>query len=134
MEWGHFRGEGQETRYTPEVLLGTQGRYTPPATLSGAPELDRLFAEGLTAIRTGVASLFEQGLAFFLFGALQQFFFDGNKRTSRLFMNGILMDAGHDAISIPAARAQEFNGLMVAFYQSKDATGMMRFLVGLVGR
>lgn len=71
----------------------------------------------------------EKGLAFFLFGALQQFFFDGNKRTSRFMMNGILMSNDIDAISIPAAKAQEFNEKMVRFYLTQDATEMMRFLI-----
>ena len=44
-------------------------------------------------------------------------------------MNGILMSAGIDAISFPAARAQEFNENMVRFYLKKDASEMMTFLV-----
>ena len=52
-------------------------------------------------------------MAYFLFGALQQFYFDGNKRTSRFMMNGILMSNGFDAISEPAARLQDFNEKMV---------------------
>jgi hypothetical protein len=44
-------------------------------------------------------------------------------------MNGILMTAGIDAISVPAAKAQEFNENMVRFYLEKDATEMMAFLV-----
>ncbi len=62
---------------------------------------------------------------FFLFGALQLFFFDGNKRTSRFMMNGILMSAGIDAISVSAAKAQAFNENMVRFYLAKDATVAM---------
>ena len=45
-------------------------------------------------------------------------------------MNGILMSAGIDAISVPAAKVQEFNEKMVMFYLSKDATEMMEFMVG----
>lgn len=67
---------------------------------------------------------------FFLFGALHQFFFDGNKRTSRFMMNGVLMSYGIDAISGPAAKIHEFNEKMVEFYLSKDATKMMTFLAG----
>ena len=52
-------------------------------------------------------------MAYFLFGALQQFYFDGNKRTSRFMLNGILMLNGVDAISVPAARLQDFNEKMV---------------------
>ena len=44
-------------------------------------------------------------------------------------MNGTLMSAGIDAISVPAAKAQEFNENMVRFYLAKDATEMMAFLV-----
>ena len=129
LEWGHFRGEGKETGYTPDVGLGEHGRYTPLATVSGAPELNRVFASGLQALQSEVPQPFEKAAAFFLFGALQQFFFDGNKRTSRFMMNGILMSAGIDAISVPAAKAHEFNENMVRFYLKKDATEMMAFLV-----
>ena len=129
LEWGHFRGEGAETNYTPDVGLGEHGRYTPLATLTGAPELNRVFSNGLEALKNEVQQPFEKAAAFFLFGAIQQFFFDGNKRTSRFMMNGILMSAGIDAISVPAAKAQEFNENMVRFYLEKDATEMIAFLV-----
>ncbi len=129
LEWGHFRGEGQETNYTPDVGLGEYGRYTPLATVAAAPELNRIFANGLQGLQSEVQQPFEKAAAFFLFGALQQFFFDGNKRTSRFMMNGILMSAGIDAISVPAAKVQEFNENMVRFYLEKDATEMMAFLV-----
>ena len=129
LEWGHFRGEGVETNYTPDVGLGEHGRYTPLPTIAGAPELQKRFTQGAMALEKHIANPFERGLAFFLFGALQQFFFDGNKRTSRFMMNGILMSAGIDAISVPAARAQDFNEKMVRFYLTKDATEMMQFLV-----
>ena len=130
LEWGHFRGEGKEISYTPDVALGEQGRYTPLPTLTGAPDLNRVFLQGVEELNNQVAHPFEKALAFFLFGALQQFFFDGNKRTSRFMMNGILMSAGIDAISVPAAKVQEFNEKMVRFYLNKDATEMMEFIVG----
>jgi Fic family protein len=130
LEWGHFRGEGKEISYTPDVALGEQGRYTPLPTLTGAPDLNRVFLQGVDELNNQVAHPFEKALAFFLFGALQQFFFDGNKRTSRFMMNGILMSAGIDAISVPAAKVQEFNEKMVRFYLNKDATEMMAFMAG----
>ena len=130
LEWGHFRGEGKEISYTPDVALGEQGRYTPLPTLTGAPDLNRVFLQGVEELNNQVAHPFEKALAFFLFGALQQFFFDGNKRTSRFMMNGILMSAGIDAISVPAAKVQEFNEKMVRFYLNKDATEMMAFVAG----
>lgn len=128
LEWGHFRGEGQEIHYTPDVSLGEYGHYTPLPTIAGAAELNATFDQGIAALNA-VTSPFERALAFFLFGALRQFFFDGNKRTSRFMMNGVLMSHGIDAISVPAAKAQEFNEKMVRFYLSKEATDMMSFLV-----
>lgn len=128
LEWGVFRGEGQEKSYTPDVGLGEHGRYTPLPTMPGAPELNRVFHEGIAALQE--CEPFERATAFFLFGALRQFFFDGNKRTSRFMMNGVLMSHGIDAISVPAAKVHEFNEKMVRFYLSKDATEMMTFLAG----
>ncbi len=68
-------------------------------------------------------------MVYFLFGALQQFYFDGSKRTSRFMMNGILMTHGIDAISVPAARLQDFNEKMVSFYRGEDGTEMILFLI-----
>ena len=129
LEWGHFRGEGAETRYTPDVALGERGRYTPPPTEPGAERLNAIFSKGLAELQENVPNPFERATAFFLFGSLQQFFFDGNKRTSRFMMNGALMSEGIDAISIPAMRAAEFNSKMVEFYTTRDATRMMGFVL-----
>ncbi len=127
LEWGVFRGEGRERSYTPGVHLGEHGQYMPYATEPGASRLNRIFREGVAAL-SAECPPFERAAAFFLFGARQQFFFDGNKRTSRHMMNGVLMSHGIDAISVPAGRAREFNEKMVRFYQSADASEMMVFL------
>jgi hypothetical protein len=87
LEWGHFRGEGDEKGYTPEVALGEHGRYQPLPTVAGAPELKRTFYRAVRLLKSQVANPFEGGLVFFLHGALKQYFFDGNKRTSRAMMN-----------------------------------------------
>jgi Fic family protein len=129
LEWGLFRGEGEEINYTPDVGLGEHGRYTPLATIKGADKLNCTFVEGVSALNEQVQNPFERAAAFFLFGALQQFYFDGNKRTSRFMMNGILMSVGIDAISVPAAKAHAFNEKMVRFYLTKDATEMIAFLL-----
>jgi len=129
LEWGHFRGEGAEWHYTPDVGLGEHGRHTPLPAVKGGANLDEMFRRGVDALNEVVPNAFEKGAAFFLFGTLQQFFFDGNKRASRSMMNGVLMSAGMDAISIPAGKAQEFNEKMVRFYRYHDASEMMQFLL-----
>ena len=108
LKWGHFRGEGAE---------------------SGTERLSAVFSEGLAALHENVPNRFERAAAFFLFGSLQRFFAYGNKRTSRLMMNGALMQDGIDAISIPAMQAVEFNSKMVEFYSTRDATQVMRFIL-----
>ena len=129
LEWGHFRGEGTETQFTPDVALGERGRFTPLTTEPGAVRLNEVFESGIHALQREVSNPFERATAFFLFGSLQQFFFDGNKRTSRFMMNGVLMTAGIDAVSIPAVRAAEFNSRMVDFYMNRNATEMMSFVL-----
>jgi len=42
--------------------------------------------------------------------------------------NGHLTSRGLDAISVPAALRQEFDGEMVDFFRHKDGTGMFGFL------
>ncbi|EAP3462088.1 cell filamentation protein Fic [Salmonella enterica] len=127
LEWGLFRGEGEMLHYNAKVHLGEHGVYEAPETRPGAPELNAIFLEGSQFIKT--LPVYEGALVFFLFGALQQFFFDGNKRTSRHMMNGWLMKHGYPPISIPASRAEEFNALMVDFYIHRDGTKMMTFLI-----
>lgn len=127
LEWGHFRGEGDEKNYTPSVVLGEMGEYHPIKTEPNAPMLNQVFENGLHHLKTLPA--FERANAFFLFGALQQFYFDGNKRSSRLMMCGELLSNGMAGISIAANKKEEFNNKMRDFYLSKDATEMMAFLL-----
>ncbi len=124
-----FRGENQESHYSPDVGRGAYRRYTSLPTVAGGIDLNRIFVQGATAVDKCVPNQFEKATAFFLFGAMHQFFSDGNECTSRLMMNGLLMSAGIDAISVPAAKAQEFGEKMMRFYLTKDATEMMAFLV-----
>jgi len=99
--------------------------HTPPP----AAELPQRLARGFEAIEQ-IASVHERAIATFLFGALHQFFWDGNRRTSRLLMNGILLTHGYDVITVPAAERLVFNQGMVAFYDSRDATAMMERMAG----
>ena len=63
LEWGHFRGEGPETNYTPDVGLGPEGRYTPLPTLAGAPELNRVFSGGIQALEKELQEVQKNGTA-----------------------------------------------------------------------
>ena len=115
LEWGSFR--------TGQVgIAGTS--FKPPAY----QELDAIFERG-TALLNGISNPVEKGMAFYLFGALNQFFYDGNKRTSRIMMNGVLLTNGYDVISVPARQRLEYNEKMIRFYDTLDGTEMMSFLL-----
>ena len=74
-EWGDFRTG-------PVTIAGTD--YRPPKWES----LEAIFDQGLKNLHK-IDNLHERAIAMFLLGALNQFFYDGNRRTSRLMMNGI---------------------------------------------
>ena len=114
VEWGVFRTGSV-------AIAGTD--YQPPVWES----LASIFDAGLETLGR-IGGIHERAIAMFLFGALNPFFYDGNKRTSRLMMNGILLSAGVDAISVPARRRLEFNEAMIRFYDSRDGTEMMHFM------
>ncbi len=118
LEWGCFRTGGVN-------IAGT--KHNPPSP----HYLDAIFTDGIEYIKT-ITKPLECAIALFLFGSLNQFFWDGNKRTSRLMMNGLLLTNGIDAINIPAEKKLEFNQNMVAFYETKNADNIMNFLANLL--
>jgi hypothetical protein len=117
------------SRMLPEYVWDAGVLEGNPFTFPGASRLNNVFSSGLRALEENVPNPFEMASAFFLFGSLQQFFFDRNKRAARSMMNAMLMKEGIDAISIPAVRAREFNSRMVNFYIDRDATEMMAFVL-----
>lgn len=132
LDAGMLRGMGTASG-TLNVFLGELGEYTPPLTEPGGKNLKAHFAKAAEVLNI-VANPLERGIAAYLFIAKEQPFFDGNKRTGRLMMNGILMSEGIDAISIPAVKQQEYNAVMCRFYAScrdnelGDATEAMEFM------
>ena len=114
LEWGRFR--------TGKVSIAGTEHKPPPAS-----ELDKSFNEGMKNV-AGIECIFACAMCAYLLMARQQFFWDGNKRTGRLLMNGILLSAGHDAICVPYTRRQEFNEKMLTFYNTGAPTEMLHFL------
>nr|WP_201762447.1 hypothetical protein [Pseudarthrobacter psychrotolerans] len=127
IEAGHFRGEGS-VRGGGVVNLGEAGTFQATGCEDGGEELRAEYTRGL-AFLSGVKNPMERAVAYFCFGTRHQFYFDGNKRTSRLMMNGVLLSSGHDAISIPFSRRLEFNQSLVTLYADADATSLMEFIL-----
>lgn len=114
LTWGVFR-DGN-------VNIGGTDYLPPP------PEkLDVLFEKAVTAIiRIGHPIM--KALSYFLFGARTQLFYDGNKRVSRLMMNGLLLSKGYPMLNIKAKDKLVFNQHMIEFYESGDYIRPLKYL------
>ena len=63
-----------------------------------------------------------------LFGMRNQLFWDGNKRTSTIIANKIMIENGVGIISIPEKHVIEFNKLLTNFYNTNDDKEIIKFL------
>ena len=114
LTWGQFR-DGQ-------VFIGGT-EYVPPQ----AKDLDTIFEQGAQLLNTIDDPVFKAWLTF-LWGSLNQFFYDGNKRTSRFLANGTLLTAGLPPLMILAKDQLQYNEIMTRFYDTQDATEALRWL------
>jgi len=115
LSWGTFRKSG--------VNIGGTS-YQPPS----AKELDSVFEQGVEEIKK-IKHPILKAITYFLFGAKCQFFYDGNKRTSRLIMNGILLKSGYPVLNIKVKDKLEFNKKMIEFYDSEDMNSVIMYLM-----
>ncbi len=108
---------------TGQVTIGG-AEYIPPK----AEQLDELFIQGVKKI-SKIENPVIRSFVFFGFGSRHQFFWDGNKRTSRLMANGVLLENGYQALNIKAKDKLEFNKTMVEFYNSGNYNVLLSYLV-----
>ena len=92
-----------------------------------AADLQEIATKGFTYLKTQVKDPQERAIAIFLFMARNQFFFDANKRTASLMMNGALMQEGFFPITVPSQVAKLFHEKLSRFYETGDANDMMAF-------
>lgn len=113
LEWGKFR--------TGSVMIsGTD--YLPPV-----PSAEAVAAE-LAEILTADTSATAKALEAFVWGARGQFFWDGNKRTSMTLANKILIAAGAGFLTITDHHMEQFNTLLVEYYNSGNSEALKDFL------
>ena len=113
LEWGKLR--------TGSVMIsGTE--YVPPVPLAEA------VAAGLGEILTADTNATEKALEAFAWGARGQFFWDGNKRTSMTLANKILISAGVGFLTITDRHMEQFNTLLVEYYNTGDGEALKDFL------
>lgn len=114
LEWGTLRSRQVHIHGVSHV---------PPA----ANELAELAENGFAFLREQVSDPIERAIATFLFMSRTQFFFDCNKRTASLMMNGALLSAGYYPVTVLKETAEEFNEKLRAFYNSGDGTEMFGY-------
>lgn len=95
---------------------------------SPVPEKEKTVAE-LEAILTDVdATTTDKALAAFTWGARGQFFWDGNKRTSLMLANKILILGDAGIMTITDKYMEKFNGLLLEFYNTGESEALKEFL------
>ena len=113
LEWGKLRA-GRV------AISGTD--YMPPVPIETAVR------EELTRILTADTPATERALTAFVWGARGQFFWDGNKRTSLVLANKIMLEAGAGMLTITEGYIERFNTLLVEYYNAGNADALKAFL------
>jgi Fic family protein len=113
--WGKFRDR--------LVHLHNVDIYSPPES----KYLHEIAHRGFIFLDEEIMQPVERAVAVFLFMSRTQFFFDANKRTASLMMNGVLLRNGFFPIAIMNRDSEEFHTTLRKFYNSGDADDMMRF-------
>ena len=112
LEWGKLRTGRVEitgTEYIPEV----------PDKIQVEKEInDILKIENAT----------ERAITYMLYGMRSQLFWDGNKRTSTIAANKIMIANGVGIIKVPDNKLEEFNKLLTEFYNTNDMTKISKFI------
>lgn len=58
----------------------------------------------------------------------KQLFIDGNKRTSVIFANHILISHGAGLIAVPEEKVSEYKKLLISYYETDDKSRIAKFL------
>lgn len=101
-------------------ISGTDYIPSIPEKTEVVTELDTILQQDL--------SITEKALDIFLWGTRRQLFWDGNKRTSLLAANKLLVEAGKGMLTITDKHMSEFNELLTQYYNSGNGKILKQFL------
>ncbi len=113
LEWGKLRTGAV-------AISGTD--YIPPI-----PQ-EETVKEELSGILNSSKTDTEKALDVFLWGVRGQLFWDGNKRTSLTVANKILVSAGAGILTITDKYMEEFNILLLDYYNTGNGEKLKQFL------
>ena len=114
LEWGKLR--------TGSVgISGTD--YEPPI-----PNKEKTIEELKNILSTSNASATDKALEAFVWGTRGQFFWDGNKRTSLMLANKILVSSGSGIMTITDKYMEQFNTILLSYYNTGKSEELKQFL------
>ena len=112
LEWGKLRNGKvtiSGTNYIPEI----------PEKEKVEEEISRIL---------NIENVTERAIEYMLFGMKSQLFWDGNKRTSTIVANKIMIENGAGIIKVSDVNLEEFNKLLSEFYTTDNKEKIKEFL------
>lgn len=70
----------------------------------------------------------QRAITYMLYGMRSQLFWDGNKRTSTIVANKIMIENGAGIIKVPDEKLEKFNELLTKYYNSNDMQNISSFI------
>lgn len=118
VEEGFYYNAGK-LRSVPVSIGGTKWKPELPIENVITEQLNEVLSE---------SDVYERSVNALLFVTKKQLFIDGNKRTSVIFANHILISNGAGLIAIPEDDVAEYKKLLIAYYETDRADDIKRFI------
>jgi len=118
VEEGFYYNAGK-LRSVPVFIGGTKWKPELPIETVVTEELNDILAE---------QDVYERAINALLFITKKQLFIDGNKRTSVIFANHILISNGAGLIVIPEDSVPEYKKLLITYYETDKTDEIKKFL------
>jgi hypothetical protein len=112
LEWGKLRSGRVEitgTEYIPQI----------PDREETQKEIDEILK---------IENETQRAITYMLYGMRKQLFWDGNKRTSTIAANKIMIASGAGIIKVPDNKLEEFNTLLTEFYNTNEMEKISKFI------
>lgn len=100
-------------------ISGVEYRPTIPVESEAITEMDKILT---------ISCVTERALTYMLWAMRKQLFWDGNKRTSIISANKILIEHGKGIVTIEEKNLGEFNERLSKFYETNDYSHIIYFL------
>lgn len=119
VEEGFYYNAGQ-LRSVPVSISGTKWKSELP--------IESQVKERLAEIMDVDTDVYTKAIQALLFVTKKQLFIDGNKRTSVIFANHILISHGAGLIAVPEEKGAEYKKLLIEYYETDQSEEIATFL------